>query len=469
MRQGLGWKRLAAIAALLAICTIVLVGAACGDSAGSADGAVDETTPASTPPITVTLLTTTDDDGLAFIGVGGDIDGVRNPTLQFEPGDVVEVALENGDGVEHDIFFPEFEATTDRITEKGATTSIVLEVDKDGQFTYFCSVPGHRQSGMEGQAIAGTGGEQEAVTGSDIVREPTDLPPPIGDRPAEAVRVDLVAIELEGQLAEGTTYNYWTFDGKVPGPFLRVREGDTVELHLRNPAGNTRTHPIDLHAVTGPGGGATVMQVPPGEEKAFTFKALRPGPFVYHCATASVAHHITNGMYGLILVEPEGGLPPVHHEFYVTQGEIYTLAPFGEKGILEFSNEKLLAEPPEYFLVNGAVGALTEQHPLKAKVGETVRIFFGVGGPNFTSSFHVIGKIFDRVYTQGSLTSAPLTDVQTTTVAPGGVTVVEFTVEVPGRYLLVDHALSRLERGLVGYLDIEGAENPEVFHEGPVQ
>jgi len=222
-------------------------------------------------------------------------------------------------------------------------------------------------------------------------------------------------------------------------------------------------HSIDLHAVTGPGGGAVATQTQPGKETSFTFKALNPGLYVYHCATSIVAQHIANGMYGLILVEPEGGLPPVDREFYVMQGDIYTVQPFGSKGALDFSLQKMLSEQAEYVVFNGAVGALTAETPLKAKVGETVRIFFGVGGPNYTSSFHVIGEIFDRVYSQAALTAAPLTDVQTTTVPPGGAAMVEFKLDVPGRYILVDHALSRLERGLAAYLLVEGPQNTEVF------
>ena len=204
-----------------------------------------------------------------------------------------------------------------------------------------------------------------------------------------------IAVELEGRLAEGTTFGYWTFNGNVPGPMLRVRVGDTVDVTSKNSADSTMIHSVDFHAATGPGGGAAATQVDPGEEKSFKFKALVPGLYVYHCATPMVAHHIANGMYGLILVEPEGGLPPVDREFYVMQGEIYTEAPFGQHGSQEFSVEKLLNERPEYFVFNGSVGALSKLHPLQAKVGETVRIFFGVGGPNFTSSFHVIGEIFD--------------------------------------------------------------------------
>ena len=226
-------------------------------------------------------------------------------------------------------------------------------------------------------------------------------------------------------------------------------------------------HSVDFHAVTGPGGGAVMTQTMPGEETVFTAKALNIGLFVYHCATPMVADHISNGMYGLILVEPEGGLPPVDREFYVMQGELYTAGAFGEQGHQMSDTTKLLNEDPEYFVFNGAVGALTTQKPLKANVGETVRIFFGVGGPNFTSSFHVIGEIFDRVYDQASLTGAPHTDVQTTLVPPGGATMVEFSLEVPGNYILVDHALSRLQRGLAGYLVVEGDANPEIYDGTP--
>jgi nitrite reductase (NO-forming) len=255
----------------------------------------------------------------------------------------------------------------------------------------------------------------------------------------------------------------------VPGPFVRVRVGDTVEVHLKNPEDSLMIHSVDFHGATGPGGGAEFTQTDPGAETVVTFKALIPGIFVYHCATPSVPNHITNGMYGLLLVEPEGGLPQVDREFYVMQGEIYTVEPFGTPGEQEMDYEKLLDEKPEYFLFNGSVGALTRAHPLYANVGETVRIFFGVGGPNFTSSFHVIGEIFDHVYALGSVTSPPLTGVQTVSVPPGGATIVDFKIDRGGRYTLVDHALSRSERGLVGFLDVDGPEDDATMHKGPAK
>jgi len=298
---------------------------------------------------------------------------------------------------------------------------------------------------------------------NDIAHDPSIVPDPITRREPETVRVDLEAIEVEAKLDERATFRFWTFNGTVPGPMVRVRVGDTVEVHLKNNEDSWMMHNVDFHAVTGPGGGAELTNAAPGEEKAFKFKARHPGLYVYHCAVPPVAMHISNGMYGMILVEPEEGLPPVDREFYVMQGEIYTAEPFGSEGLLTEDYDKLLNERPEYFVLNGHVGALTEHYPMKAKVGETIRIFFGVGGPNHVSSFHVIGEIFDRVYINGSVTQPPQQDVQTVIVPAGGSAIVEFQPEVPGRYVLVDHSLSRVERGLAGWLDVEGEENEEVF------
>jgi len=298
---------------------------------------------------------------------------------------------------------------------------------------------------------------------TDIAHDPADIPAPITRREPATVRVDLETVEVEARLDQGTTYQFWTFNGRVPGPFIRVRVGDTVEVHLKNNENSVMMHNVDLHAVTGPGGGAGATSANPGEEKSFTFKALHPGLYVYHCAVPPVAMHISCGMYGLILVEPEEGLPPVDREFYVMQGEIYTEEDFGTKGLLTTSYDKMVAEQPTYFVFNGHVGALTDHYPLTAKVGETVRIFFGVGGPNFTSSFHVIGEIFDKAYQLGSVVSPPIDSVQSIMVPPGSANIVEFKVEVPGRYVLVDHALSRAEKGLAGYLVVEGEPNLEVF------
>ena len=420
------------------------------------------------PDIRYTLRSGIAEGRMVFIGSGGMIDGQINPVLSAAEGQVVQITLINGEGAEHDIVFPEQSAKSPRITGRGSSTTLAFRAERAGDFAYLCSVPGHELAGMKGQFLVTPRPPAQTVVEAIISREATDLPPPIGTRAPQTVRVDLITVELEGRLAEGATFGYWTFNGKVPGPFLRVRVGDTVEVHLKNAADSSMIHSVDFHAATGPGGGAAATQADPGHEKMVKFKALVPGIYVYHCATPMVAHHIANGMYGLILVEPEGGLPAVDHELYVMQGEIYTEAAFGQRGSQEFSVEKLLHERPEYFVFNGSVGALSKLHPMKAKVGETVRIFFGVGGPNYTSSFHVIGEIFDRVYSLGDLQSPPARGVQTVTVPAGGATIVEFKLDVPGNYILVDHALSRAERGLVGILQVEGDAKPEIF-EGKVE
>ena len=401
---------------------------------------------------------------MVYIGVGGDIDGKVNPLLVVHEGETVQINLINGEGAEHDIVFPDQDTKSPRVTGKGASTTIAFRATKSGDFTYFCSVPGHQLAGMQGQFIVTPRPAPQTLVEADISREPDDLPPPIAKREPQTVRVDLLSVEVEGRLAEGTTFGYWTFNGKVPGPFIRVRVGDTIDIHLKNSGDSAMIHSVDFHAATGPGGGAAALQVDPGHEKSMTWKALVPGLYVYHCATPMVAEHIANGMYGLILVEPEEGLPHADHEFYVMQGEVYTNVPYGQHGSAEFSVEKLLNERPEYFVFNGSVGALTKLHPLKANVGDVVRIFFGVGGPNFTSSFHVIGEIFDKVYSLGGVLSPPLEGIQTVTVAPGGAVITEFKTKVPGNYTLVDHALARAERGLLGVLHVEGAPNPDIYN-----
>lgn len=296
----------------------------------------------------------------------------------------------------------------------------------------------------------------------DITRDPSDVPAPIGTRGPQTVSVNLAVKEVDGKLGDGTTYTYWTFGGKVPGPMIRVRVGDTVKLTLSNPKNNGLQHNIDLHAVNGPGGGAVGTVVTPGQTKTFSFKALNPGVFVYHCATAPIPHHISNGMYGLIVVEPEGGLAPVDKEFYVMQGEIYTAQPTGTKGHLTVDMDKMAAENPTYVVFNGAWQALVA-HPLNAVVGNKIRLFFGVGGPNLASNFHIIGEIMDVVHQEGATEESH--NLQTTVVPPGGAMWAEFTVNVPGTYLLVDHALSRaVDKGALGHLMVTGPADPSIFN-----
>lgn len=296
---------------------------------------------------------------------------------------------------------------------------------------------------------------------ASIARDPNDTQPPYSVTEEGVVEIEVVAKEVVAEMADGVTVNYWTFGGTVPGPFMRVKEGDTVRLTLHNDPSSLHHHSIDLHAVTGPGGGAAATMVAPGESKTITFKALNAGLFIYHCAYPNVANHMAHGMYGLILVEPKEGLPPVDKEFYITQGEFYTSGSLGRKGLQLFDPQAMLDGKPQYVVFNGKVGALSNN--MTANVGDTVRMYVGNGGVNLISSFHVIGEIFDHVYREGDLVTPPAESVQTTLVPAGGATMVEFTVDYPGNYVLVDHALSRLDRGAWGVLHVEGPADPAIF------
>ena len=287
-----------------------------------------------------------------------------------------------------------------------------------------------------------------------------EVPPAITRAGGANVTVDLETIEKKGQLADGVDYTFWTFNGTVPGPFIRVKVGDNVTLNLKNSETSKNPHSIDLHAVTGPGGGAKATQTLPGAKTGIFFKALNPGLYVYHCATSHIPTHVANGMYGLILVEPEKGLSKVDKEYYIMQGDFYTTGNTGEKGEQGFSVEKARAEQPTYVKFN----PMATPGNLKANVGEKVRLYVGVGGPNLTSAFHVIGEIFDTVYQQGAVGSDPAKNVQTTLIPPGGAAIVEFKVDVPGNYILVDHAIFRaIDKGAVGILEVTGNDAPNVF------
>lgn len=290
-----------------------------------------------------------------------------------------------------------------------------------------------------------------------------EVPPPVLRRKPAIVEVHLDSGHQKMEMSAGVSYLFWTFNGHVPGPFIRARIGDILEMHMTNSDHTGMPHNVDLHAVTGPGGGAKVTTAVEGEEKVAWFKLLHPGLFIYHCAAPPVMDHIANGMYGLILVEPKKGLPNVDREFYVLQSDFYTKEPAEGATLLEFSHEEGSREHPRFVVFNGRVGALTGEGVLKAKTGEKVRIYFGNAGPNLISSFHVIGEIFDSVYREGDLVSPPARSVQTTLVPAGGAAVVEFSLEVPGTYTLVDHAIFRIEKGAVGFLEVEGKPRHDLY------
>ena len=415
---------------------------------------------------------------------GEDDAAVAMKDFKFEPADLVvsvgtTVEWTNHDPVQHTVTptEPAFWGTPGsgddpaKWLDPDATWS--FRFTKPGVYAYYCKPHSAQGSHGEWSGMVGTvtvtasgagagsdGGAGFQVPNLTVV--PSPIAPPRQLPGADGiVHIALESREVVAQLANGAAYEFWTFGGTVPGPLLRVREGDTVEVALHNAPGSQHTHSIDLHAVTGPGGGAMATQVSPGQEKSFQFQARDPGLYVYHCATAHVPTHIANGMYGLILVEPQEGLAPVDDEFYVVQGETYTSSPLGAKSLQTFSMDRLMDERPTYVTFNGRVGALTGTGAMHAIVNDTVRIFFGVGGA-VPSSFHVIGEVFDRVLPDGN---GPVsTNRQTVLVPAAGAAILEFGVEYPGTFTLVDHTLTRaVDRGAAGQLVVEGPADPAVF------
>ncbi len=313
----------------------------------------------------------------------------------------------------------------------------------------------------DSQAAAETPSSELPVIDAIMTHAPEVPPPTDRDHPAK-VRVKMETVEKTMTMEDGVEYHYWTFNGDVPGQMIRVREGDTVEVEFSNNPSSTVPHNVDFHAATGQGGGAEASFTAPGHTSTFSFKALQAGLYIYHCAVAPVGMHIANGMYGLILVEPKEGLPKVDKEFYIVQGDFYTKGKKGAQGLQPFDMDKAIAEQPEYVVFNGHVGSIAGDNALKAKAGETVRMYVGNGGPNLVSSFHVIGEIFDKVYVEGGKLINE--NVQSTVIPAGGAVIVEFKVDIPGSYTLVDHSIFRaFNKGALGQLKVEGDENPEIM------
>ena len=358
----------------------------------------------------------------------------------------------------------------------GRASNEVAAVPSDAALQHTATV-GSPDTQVHDFTIAGVWPERALRGDAEDALPVEDLPVikgVVGYAPQAAPAVDRdyrahVTFELETteeilELADGVEYRFWTFGGSVPGPMVRVREGDYVTFTLQNRPDSMMPHNIDLHAVTGQGGGAEATLISPGQQATFAFTALNPGVYIYHCATAPVGMHIANGMYGLIVVEPKDGFEPVDNEFYVVQGDFYTRGDFGERGLQEFDMMRAVDEDAAYVVFNGRAGSMVGDNALQVGVGETVRLFVGNGGPNLTSSFHVIGEVFDRVWLEaGAMVNR---DVQTTVVPAGGAAVVEFKMDVPGTYNMVDHAIFRaFNKGAIGQIVATGTPDHVVFSE----
>lgn len=300
-----------------------------------------------------------------------------------------------------------------------------------------------------------------------VAADPTDIPPPINRTKQKTHDITLESKDVIAEIEPGVEFKYMTYGGQVPGPMIRVRQGDTVNLTFKNNAQNTLLHNVDFHAVYGTGGGSKATLCPPGQSRQLTFKLMYPGAFIYHCAVPKLDEHISSGMFGMILVEPHEGLPEVDHEFYLGQHEVYTKKEAGEKGFHEFNTEAMKAEDPTYVLLNGEKKALTADRygTMKTKVGDTARIFIVTGGPNLTSSFHAIGNVWTKAWREGAIASEPEKYVQTCHVAPGSCGIFEMDFPVPEESFLVDHALSRYaHKGMLGVIEVEGEEQPHIFN-----
>lgn len=289
------------------------------------------------------------------------------------------------------------------------------------------------------------------------------VPPPINRNYPVHLLVDMDVVVKELEIDSNHTYEFWTFNGGIPGPFIRARKGDVMSVTLANHDMSGMVHNVDFHAVQGPGGGSHVLTTESGKVKKATFKLDYPGLFIYHCAVAPVGVHMANGMYGLILVEPEHGLPKADKEFYVLQSELYC-EDESTSHLLEMDIQKGLDENPTHVIFNGRDGALRDGGALHANQGDRVRFYFGNAGPNLISSFHIIGTIFDSVYREGDLVSPPARALQTTMVPAGGAAVIDLSVPVPGTFALVDHSIFRIEKGAAGWLHVDGHPRPDLYH-----
>lgn len=411
-----------------------------------------------------------------FVAVGGDLDGVSNPDINAKVGDTVTIILKAVEEIAHDFIIDEFDVKTPLVASSGEfeqETSISFSITQSGEFAYYCAVPGHRAT-MEGRIVVGLAVDPspaKTVDVASIMRDPTDVGTPVFPRATTTtIEYTLVAKEVISFIEDDVTFSYWTYNNTTPGPLLRVMLGDTVIINFVNDISSTQQHSIDLHAVTGAGGGAGVntgdgttvggangtLRAEPGKSSTLKFVPSHEGSFVYHCASPHIPTHISKGMFGAIIVEPVGGLAPVDNEFYIGQNEVYTKFKPHTPGHNEFDDQSMYDEEPNYVLFNGKFHGLTGENAMQVSQNDDVRIFFAVGGPNLISSFHIIGEIWDRVYYE--TWDEPMLDAETVLVPPGSVLMVELTMEVVGDYLLVDHALSRVfDKGCLAVISVSSA------------
>ncbi|GMU78982.1 MAG: hypothetical protein AMXMBFR46_17750 [Acidimicrobiia bacterium] len=313
--------------------------------------------------------------------------------------------------------------------------------------------PDDSDSGSGGGRGGSGGSSVQAFPGEEIdfagnpgrnfeARDPKAPPSPA--TPAGTVhKVTFEMTEVDLEIAPGLIQKMWTFGDQVPGPTLRGKLGDVFEVTIVNKG--TIQHSIDFHA-SKVAPNVEMRSIDPGQSLVYRFEAKQAGIFMYHCGTPPVLHHVGNGMYGAVIIEPPN-LPPVDREFVIVQSELYT-APLGEVA----SMEKMLAEQWDAIVFNGYPNQY-QHEPIRVEPNQRIRVWVSDVGPSENSSFHVIGTIFDTVFKEGAYRLRPDESrggAQALDLQPSQGGFVEFTFDVPGLYPFLTHKLASASKGAVG-------------------
>jgi nitrite reductase (NO-forming) len=457
---------------------LVVAAAACGTDAPDAPGAARATGAGASASGAQTASP-------ASLAAGDSIEFVATEfsftpsQLQAEPGSYSGTFVNNG-AIEHDIKFDNGEAI---VAGAGETVEFEFDVPEEG-VRYWCSIPGHEDAGMAGMittpASAASAAPAADHAGTDtamVVEADPDAPPyeyrdprapargegegftlTAGGAPdgGDLIDVEMVIEEKQATVAEGFVQQIWTFNGTMPGPVIRTQVGDTVRVHLVNPPEATVSHSVDFHA-SQVAWNDEMRSIAPGEELIYEFTTDYAGVWMYHCGTDPVLHHIANGMFGMVIVEPEGGLPPIENEFFIVQQEWY-LGPQGE--VSSFAKANQAAPAPDFVMFNGAAFQYKE-NPIEIPTGEEVRLFVLDVGPSIDSSFHIVGTIFDDVIKEGvhlQRGNEGSWGSQAVDLSPAQGAVIELKAAEDGLYPMVTHAFNFPGRGAVGLLQAGDGE-----------
>ena len=383
--------------------------------------------------------------------------GFQPTNLSVDAPGTYAVSLKNTGTIVHNITFADGTAIS---AEAGQTATGTVAVPAEG-LSFLCSIPGHADAGMKGtisvKGTAATGGADShggPAPALDVQPDPNAPAPERRDPTAPAALagtvhdLDLVVEEKMMTVATGFVVAVWTFNGTVPGPTIRVKVGDTVRIHLKNPATNKLPHSVDFHSSM-VAWNDEMTSINPGEEKLYEYKAEYAGVWMYHCGTAPALHHIANGMYGMMIVEPKEGLSPVDREFFLVQSEWY----IGGQGQPASLTKAAAGAPSPDFVVFNGVANQYKDGPIEIATGKKVRVFILDAGPDIDSSFHIVGTIFSRVIKEG-IELAPGNPgnwgSQAVDLSPAQGAIVEFEVAEDGLYPIVTHAFNFVGRGALG-------------------